>query len=82
MRKDAPLAILGGLEIVGRLADEAFRAALQQPFGMFSAPWVVDGQMVGDEVQHQPQSALAQPVAKRHQSLVAAQRFINAVVVD
>ncbi len=68
--------------VVMRLARQVAVVASQVILRVFPHPGVVDGRVVGHEVQEQAQAAAAQPLAQVGQRLVAAEVGADAVRRD
>ena len=83
-RRPAPAARFLRLHpaVVLRRASQIALAAMDEVVRVLLDPGVIRGHVVGDEVEHQPQSASVQPLAQACQRRVAAQIAMDGVVRD
>jgi hypothetical protein len=83
VREDArPSAAHVVREIVLRLAREKLRRALHEAFGVAGEPRVVEREVVRDEIEEEAEAQTPQTFAQFGQPFVAAERRVNAVVVN
>jgi len=68
-------------EVIG-LAVHVLARAVDETLGVGFQPGMVHGDVVGHEVQHQPQSARGQPLAQGRQLVAPAEVRIDLVAVD
>ena len=68
--------------VVLRRARQVLLGARDEVLGMLLDPGMIQAGVVGDEVEHQPQAARAEPLAQAGQRRVAAQLLVHGVAGD
>ena len=63
--------------IVLRRSGESLLAALDIEIGMRRDPWMIERGVIGNEIEHEPQTARGEPGAQRGQCGPPAQRLID-----